>query len=169
MFRSCSNCHASQVISGRIKGVRYKSFPVQDESYYLTVMRYIESNPVRAEIVTNTKDSPWSSLAVRQGCESLFDLRVPIKMNRRTENERFCVWQGRRSRPSEDGRWSLTPSRRRISRLNAESFCVGALNLVPALKSSEKVLLKASFFAVFVAKTIFPCGSLPIWTCDGEP
>ena len=54
-------------------------------------------------------------------------LRVPIKMNRSTENERFCDWQGRRSRPSEDGRWSLTPSRRRISRLNAESFCVGAL------------------------------------------
>ena len=154
MFRSCSNCHASQVISGRIKGVRYKSFPVQDESYYLTVMRYIESNPVRAEIVTNTKDSPWSSLAVRQGCESLFDLRVPIKMNRRTENERFCVWQGRRSRPSEDGRWSLTPSRgttaaafirqwlrqqrirqlKKRSRSNADSFCVDALNYSSAYK-----------------------------------
>ena len=57
--------------------------------------------------------------------------RVPIKMNRRTKNERFCVWQGlsgapawgTRSKPSEDGRWSLTPSRRRISRLNAELCC----------------------------------------------
>jgi len=45
------------------------------------------------------------------------------KMSRSNENAHFCVWQGRRSRPSEDGRCSLTPSRREISRLNAESFC----------------------------------------------
>ena len=50
-------------------------------------------------------------------------LRVPNKMNRSTENERFRLWQGRRSRPSEDGRCSLMPSRDEISRLNAESFC----------------------------------------------
>ena len=59
---------------GHLYQGRYKSFPVQDESYYLTVMRYIESNPVRAEIVTNAEDWPWSSLAVRQGSESPFDL-----------------------------------------------------------------------------------------------
>ena len=66
---------------GHLYQGRYKSFPVQDESYYLTVMRYIESNPVRAEIVTNAEDWPWSSLAVRQGCESLFDLNEgPVEL-----------------------------------------------------------------------------------------
>ncbi|MBN2315728.1 MAG: hypothetical protein JXM79_17500 [Sedimentisphaerales bacterium] len=47
---------------------------------------------------------------------------MPNKMNRRTEGERFRVWQGRRSRLSEDSRCSLTPSRRETSRMNAESF-----------------------------------------------
>ena len=55
------------------------------------------------------------------------NLRVPNKMNHRTENERFCGWQGRRSRLSEDSPWSLTPSRLRISRLNAESPRYGLL------------------------------------------
>ncbi len=50
-------------------------------------------------------------------------IRVPNKMNRSTESERFRLGFGRRSRPSEDGRCSLTTSRYEISRLNAESFC----------------------------------------------
>ena len=64
-------------------------------------------------------------------------------MNRRTENERFCVWQGRRSRPSEDGRWSLTPSRRRKRRLNAESFCVGALRTDRLLNGDQTDWVRA--------------------------
>jgi len=72
-------------------------------------------------------------------------LRVPIKMNRSTENERFCDWQGRRSRPSEDGRWSPTPSRRRISRLNAESFFVGALNNLRLIWSDSSPVWKCFY------------------------
>lgn len=33
---------------GHLYQGRYKSFPVQDDSYYLTALRYIEGNPVRA-------------------------------------------------------------------------------------------------------------------------
>ena len=44
-------------------------------------MRYVESNPVRAEIVDKVEDWPWSSFAVRQGSESLFNLSDgPIKL-----------------------------------------------------------------------------------------
>ena len=43
-------------------------------------------------------------------------LRVPNRMNLRIESERFFIRQGRRSRPSEDGRCSRTLSRRRTSR-----------------------------------------------------
>ena len=60
-------------------------------------------------------------------------LRAPTQNDRRTESERFCLWQGRRSRPSEDGRWSLTPSRGKRSRSNANSFCVGALGTVDSV------------------------------------
>ena len=39
---------------------RFHSFPM-DESYYLTVARYVELNPVRAKLVSQPEDYPWSS------------------------------------------------------------------------------------------------------------
>ena len=40
---------------------RFKANPVQDESYLLACYRYIELNPVRARIVDDPADYPWSS------------------------------------------------------------------------------------------------------------
>ncbi len=51
---------------GHLYQGRFKSFPVQSNEYYLTVMRYIESNPLRAKLVQSSKDWQWSSLAIRQ-------------------------------------------------------------------------------------------------------
>lgn len=42
---------------------RFKSIPVECATYFLTVMRYIESNPVRARIATHPRDHIWSSYA----------------------------------------------------------------------------------------------------------
>ncbi|MFC1765335.1 transposase [Planctomycetota bacterium] len=66
---------------GHLYQGRFKSFPVEDEAYYLTVMRYIESNPVRAEIISGPEDWPWSSFAIREGYESPFPLSDgPVKL-----------------------------------------------------------------------------------------
>ena len=59
---------------GHLYQGRFKSFPVQDDSHYLTVLRYIEANPLRAGLVKNAGDWQWSSLAIRKGAESLFEL-----------------------------------------------------------------------------------------------
>jgi putative transposase len=40
---------------------RYKSTLVDSENYFLTVSRYIEMNPVRADMVEHPADYPWSS------------------------------------------------------------------------------------------------------------
>jgi putative transposase len=56
---------------GHLYQGRYKSFPVQDEAYYLTVLRYVEANPLRAGLVEKADAWPWSSYAVRRGRESL--------------------------------------------------------------------------------------------------
>ncbi len=40
---------------------RYKATLIDSESYLLTCMRYIESNPVRAGMVDHPSDYPWSS------------------------------------------------------------------------------------------------------------
>jgi putative transposase len=52
---------------GHLYQGRFKSFPVQSGSHYLTVLRYVEQNPLRAGMVKSSVDWPWSSLAIRQG------------------------------------------------------------------------------------------------------
>ena len=52
---------------GHLYQGRFKSFPVQSGSRYLTVLRYVEQNPLRAGIVKSSVDWPYSSLAIRQG------------------------------------------------------------------------------------------------------
>jgi len=40
---------------------RYKATLIDSETYLLTCMRYIELNPVRADMVTHPSEYPWSS------------------------------------------------------------------------------------------------------------
>jgi putative transposase len=47
---------------GHVYQGRFKSFPIQDDEHFLTVCRYVERNPVRAEIVTSAEQWSWSSL-----------------------------------------------------------------------------------------------------------
>ena len=68
--------HASHGTAGmgHLYQGRFKSFPIQGDSHYLTVLRYIEANPLAAEIVDNPDDYLWSSFAVRNGLEKPFGL-----------------------------------------------------------------------------------------------
>ena len=53
--------------AGHLYQGRFKSFPVQGQYYYLTVLRYIEGNPLRAGLVRSSADWLWSSLSLRRG------------------------------------------------------------------------------------------------------
>ncbi len=59
---------------GHLYQGRFKSFPVQDDGHYLTVLRYIEANPLRASLVEDAGEWLWSSFAVREGYECPFEL-----------------------------------------------------------------------------------------------
>ena len=48
--------------SGHIWQGRFKAFPVQSDEHYLTVLRYVERNPLRAKMVEKSQDWEWSSL-----------------------------------------------------------------------------------------------------------
>jgi putative transposase len=51
--------------SGTLWESRYKSSVVQTDTYLLACSRYIELNPVRAQMVQHAQDYPWSSLHLR--------------------------------------------------------------------------------------------------------
>jgi putative transposase len=47
--------------SGHVWQGRFRSFLVECDEYLLTVLRYVEANPVRAGLVRSAKEWPWSS------------------------------------------------------------------------------------------------------------
>jgi putative transposase len=48
--------------SGHVWQGRFKAFPIEADEHYLTVLRYVERNPLRAELVERAQDWRWSSL-----------------------------------------------------------------------------------------------------------
>ncbi|HEX6713373.1 MAG TPA: transposase [Thermoleophilaceae bacterium] len=58
--------------NGRLFEHRYESKPVQDDLYFVTVVQYIERNPVDARLCNTPEGWPWSSRGVvaAGGCPS---------------------------------------------------------------------------------------------------
>ena len=52
--------------TGPVYQGRFKSFPIQEDSHFLTVCRYVERNALRANLVERAEDWPWSSLDRRR-------------------------------------------------------------------------------------------------------
>jgi putative transposase len=52
---------------GHIWQGRFKAFPIQEDEHLLTVLRYIERNPLRANLVERAQDWLWSSASPRGG------------------------------------------------------------------------------------------------------
>ena len=52
--------------SGHLYQGRYKSFLVEEDKYLIQVLKYIERNPLRAELVNKAQDWKWSSLWRRE-------------------------------------------------------------------------------------------------------
>jgi len=55
---------------GHLYQGRYKSFPVQSNSHYLRILRYIEAGPLKAGIAETAADWQWSSFTHRNDPES---------------------------------------------------------------------------------------------------
>ena len=50
---------------GHLYQGRFKSFPVAEDDYFLTLCRYVEANPLRAELVDRAEEWRWSGLWMR--------------------------------------------------------------------------------------------------------
>jgi putative transposase len=57
--------HAKYKTSGHVWQGRYKAFLIQEDHHLLTVMRYVERNALRANLVERAEDWEWGSLAWR--------------------------------------------------------------------------------------------------------
>ena len=58
--------HYNMVGYGHVYQSRYKSFPVQTDDYFYQVMRYVERNALRANLVSKAENWQFGSLWIRQ-------------------------------------------------------------------------------------------------------
>ena len=59
------HAHAA-VGQGHLYQGRFKSFPIEQDSHLLAVLRYVERNPVRSKLVSGAEKWLWGSCHVRQ-------------------------------------------------------------------------------------------------------
>jgi putative transposase len=65
---------------GHVFQQRYWSGPIEDGSHLMSVLRYVEANPVAAKLVKRAEDWPWTSLALRRSsCFQVLD-PLPIQL-----------------------------------------------------------------------------------------
>lgn len=80
--------------SGSLFEGRYRASHVEDEHYFLTCMRYIELNPVRAGTVVDPARYPWSSYRHNAGLEVRGDITFHDEYLRMgtTPEDRAAAW-----------------------------------------------------------------------------
>jgi len=105
--------------TGHLYQGRYKSFLIQGDDHLLSVIRYVERNPLRAKLVKKSQNWDFSSLA-RRLSKSPLKMKLlsewPISepkdyvefvntpMNRKEENEiQYCV---KRGKPFGSEKWT---------------------------------------------------------------
>jgi putative transposase len=59
------HAHRHTAGTGALHGARFKSFPVREDWHFLKVCRYVERNPLRANLVERAESWPWCSLYKR--------------------------------------------------------------------------------------------------------
>ncbi len=73
------NAFHERIGYGQVYQGRYKSFLVEKDSYFLQLCRYVERNPLRAQLVTQAEQWQWSSLHKR-------------KFGTNTDKQHLAVW-----------------------------------------------------------------------------
>jgi putative transposase len=66
--------HKKHATIGRLWQGRFKAFLVQDDHYLLTLIRYVERNALRKDLVARAEDWRWGSLNWRMRDRGLFEL-----------------------------------------------------------------------------------------------
>lgn len=113
--------HRHSHTSGHVWQGRFPAFPIQDDDHLVTVLRYVERNALRAELVARAEDWKWSSLPGWRSGGRLLWRGVEVRDERwlKRVNEPLSIGDLQRlrlsverGRPYGDERWTKETARR---------------------------------------------------------
>ena len=89
---------------GHVWQGRFKSPVIQNDGHLLTVLRYIEANPLRAKLVRRADDYPWSSYRVHGlgQADALVDTFITYEALSPQSKTRQRKWAEKVHRPLDD-------------------------------------------------------------------
>jgi putative transposase len=108
---------------------RYRSEPVQDDSYFLTVLRYIHQNPLKAGLTKNIDEYEWSSFKEYTKEARIVNVEHVLAMfseDRKTALKRFREFN---MAANDDKCLEITPERKTISDKKIRQFVLEKYNL----------------------------------------
>ena len=101
--------------NGHLFQDRFKSEPVDDDAYFLTVLRYVHQNPVKAKLCSKVEDYPFSSFAEYLHESTFVDTAFALSMIDSVEFARF------NNTPNSDTCLELAaPTRRAVTDTQAQ-------------------------------------------------
>lgn len=81
---------------------RYKSEVVEDDKYFLTVLRYIHQNPIKAGIVNDVAKYSWSSYKEYLGKDSICDIKFALGLFDDDNKKALALFRKFNSRENND-------------------------------------------------------------------
>jgi putative transposase len=94
--------HRGRVGWGSVYQGRYKSFPVEGDGHLLTVLRYVERNPLRAGLVRRAEAWRWSSLGQSHAPPQEDVPSIPIAAWPVGRRRDWTAWVNRPQSPAEE-------------------------------------------------------------------
>ncbi len=88
--------------SGHLFQDRYKSEPVENEQYFLTVLRYIHQNPIKAGIENDIAKYPWSSYNEYLKNHNICDIKFSLDFFADDEKRAVGLFQKFNSEENDD-------------------------------------------------------------------
>jgi len=90
---------------------RYKSEPVEDDAYFLTVLRYIHQNPLKAGIVDDLASYPWSSYSEYINKVKLTNISFALKLFNQDQTKAMDEFINFHDQPNDDKCLDITEKR----------------------------------------------------------
>ena len=116
---------------------RYKSEPVQDDAYFLTVLRYIHQNPLKAGLVKSIDEYKWSSFNEYIKEAEIVNVDYALAMfanNRKTALKGFKEFH---MAANDDQCLEITPRKKTVSDKKIRQFVLEQFNIELASLQNE--------------------------------
>ncbi|MEL1133756.1 transposase [Desulfitobacterium sp. THU1] len=131
---------------GHLFQERFRSEAVDSDRYFLTVLRYIHQNPVKAKIVDDISEFPWSSYKEFFATDHLVDKEYVLNMFGDTPEKALKVFAEFQKKQNEDICLEVeelkTTSDERIKEMVRKQFGIESIRIGEAEKALQDSILK---------------------------